>query len=552
MTNQQRIGVWGTMVAVFIAASTVAILQRTPWKRATAIILGMVLQSPVILYQFGPAPTPFLLLLMAAVMSALLIGPRAAWATTAFSLSLVVVTAWLHLSWTKPSPQHFQWTPEVEPLLWTQSVLSWLIVTGITVLATTWLVRRMETAFEIRATAVATALTEESLRIEADRQRRFTESALIEAQRHEAVGQLTGGASHDFNNAMFVILGWNDLLMSPETTEEQRRQGHAAIAAAGRSAADLAKRLVSMVRQKSGGVGQTLLKPLMDEATHFLQRLLPEHIRLEASLQEVPPVAIDPAQFQQLLLNLVLNARDAMPQGGRLTLQLRPLPQPPEGEKGSWIELSVSDTGIGMNAETRASIFQPWFTTKAAGMGTGLGLTTSQAIVSHAGGRIAVESVEHKGTTFHVLLPASGEAAPSEAAPSVPSTTNARARILVVEDDASVRALIVMALRGKGHEVREAADGDRAMQMLEEHGAEADLLCMDGIIPGVPSTRVIERFREMHPDRPVLVCSGYLGTPELHRLVQDGRLPYLQKPFSSEALCNKVAELLETASTLRN
>lgn len=552
MTKSQRLGAWAPMVVLFVAAIIGALLQRTPTRRAVSLILGMVLASPALLFQFGPAPTPFLLLLMAAVLSVLLIGPRTAAWTTAVSLVLVSFTAWIHMQVTLPNPQHFQWALSVEPLLWAQSIFGWLLVTAITLTLTAWLVRRMEAAFETRVAALASARTEETLRIESDRQLRMTETALIEAQRHEAVGQLTSGASHDFNNAMFVILGWNDLLMSQETSEEQRRQGHAAIAAAGRSAADLAKRLISMVRQKSGGVGQTLLKPLMDEATHFLQRLLPEHIRLESELEEVPPVAIDPTQFHQLLLNLVLNARDAMPQGGRLTLRLHALPQAPAGGQGEWVEMCVSDTGIGMSGKTLANIFEPWFTTKGAGHGTGLGLTTSQAIVSHVGGRIVVDSIERKGTTFRVLLPTSSEATPSPIQATVPTLTNRCARILVVEDDASVRALIVMALRNKGHDVHEAPDGDRAMQMLEEHGADADLLCMDGIIPGTPSTRVIERFRQMHPDRPVLVCSGYLGTPELHRLVQDGRLPYLQKPFSSEALCHKVAELLESSGTLRS
>ena len=539
-------------VAAFYPLTLVmlAFARHSAHARA-AFMLSMFLGvAPILFASVGPNVSAFLSLLMACVLAAVLIGPRAATAFLAISVLLLVLGALAHLNgWGSPELRD-PLALAGEPSVWFRTGLVWFTFTGWVVFVTCWLTSRIDAALRAKLLAMAAAEAEGVRRLASDQQRIATQSALIEAQKHEAMGRIAGGVWHDFNNALFVILGWNDLLSQGEVSAEQRRQGHAAIASAGGNAAALARRLVTKSHEHTARPHLTLLKPLVEEGVRHLARLLPDDIRVDSELLDVPPVSIDASHVQQVLLNLALTARDAMPNGGHLTFTLRLGDAAVSGASNGarWVEICAHDTGHGMDEAARAHLFEPDANGGRGGGGAVPALAATQAIVERAGGRIVVESAPGRGTLFRILLPA-GEsaAAPAPAsATTVPSAARAQreAAVLVVEDDPGVRELIVIALRSRGHHVREAADGDQAMRLLEDPDAREDLLCIDGVLPGAPATAIIERFRFMRPGCPVLVCSGNVGTPQLQALVQDERLPFLAKPFTPAELAAKVDELL--------
>jgi CheY-like chemotaxis protein len=269
-------------------------------------------------------------------------------------------------------------------------------------------------------------------------------------------------------------------------------------------------------------------------------------VRVE--VEPVPPVMVDPAQIHQILLNLALNARDAMPRGGVLAFTLRRANEVPANEPSGpgWVELVVSDDGAGMDEGTLARAFEPYFTTKGEGRGTGLGLATTHAIVVAAHGRIQLTSAPGQGTRVTILLPlAASEPVPATVVPSSPMAAPvAGGRVAVVEDDEAARAVMVMSLREGGYEVLQARNGEEALELLSRNRGSIDLLCVDGVVPGISAERVVETFRRSHPGRPVLVCSGHVGSERLRDLIERGHLPLLAKPFTGRELLARVGELM--------
>ncbi len=513
--------------------------------RAGILLSTFLFIAPFVFASFGPGPAGFLCLLCGCVLAALLVGPRTAGGFLLVSIGLVALGAWAHARGLGMPRPHSPQVAAAEGMKWIRQGIVWLSMTGWLVYVTSWLTLRFESALRSKDEALRRAEVESMRRARSDVQREATVSSLIEAQKHEAMARVAGGVSHDFNNALFVILGWNDLLRQDGVSEAQRGQGHAAIANAGHNAAELARKLVTMGRQRSGPPHLTHLLPLLEESMRFLSRLLPEDIRVTAELEEVPAVSIDPVQIQQVVLNLALNGRDSMPRGGPLRVALRPLPAGEHAAARGAVDevlIEVRDSGHGLIEPAPTTLFESWPDGSADTAAAHLGLATTHAIVQRAGGRIEVEREPGKGATFRVILPVA-RAGPI-AADAVPARAAQRGSVLVVEDDGPVRELIVLALRSHGHRVREAADGDQALRMLDEPGVEDDLLCIDGVLPGAPTTTIIERFRAVRPGCPVLVCSGHLSTPQLQALVQDERLPFLAKPFLPAELAAMVEELL--------
>lgn len=509
--------------AVFPLALLALAFARSTRTRATIILAGFWSVSPILFAAFGPSATGFIPLLTACVLASVLIGPRTAVAFMGASVVSVVAGALLHQNgWLLP---HANGNAHIRPVLWFRMGLIWLACTSWVVYVTSWITARFERALAQKDRAIEEARVAGQRSVASEQRRQDTESALIEAQKHEALGRLASGVSHDFNNALFVILGWNDLLSREEVTPEQRRQAHQAISTAARNAAELAKRLVAMSRERPGPPHLTRLQPVIADAIRVLGRLLPDDIRVSSEVHDVPPISIDGSQLQQVLFNLALHARDAMPQGGRLAVLLASETDP---ERGSYAVIRVRDTGPGLATEETAK--------------ADAGITAARAIVERAGGDMVRVVEAGRGGEWCVRFPIPGEAGHEH----VPATRLAgrTARILVVEDDDAVRDLIVVALRAFGHQVREAADGDIAMEMLADGQCEDDLLCIDGVLPGAPSTAIIDRFRVVRPGRPVLVCSGHLASPQLQSLIQTERLPFLGKPFTPEELLRRIDLLL--------
>jgi PAS domain S-box-containing protein len=387
-------------------------------------------------------------------------------------------------------------------------------------------------------------------------EQRSLEEQLREAQKFEALGRLAGGVAHDFNNLLAVIAGYSERLASRLTDETQRDSAVAIAAAADRGTA-LVRQLLSFSRPHPSDRRLVDLTMLVGEFVPLLRRLIGEDIELELGFELQPlPVEVDLARMNQVLMNLVVNARDAMPAGGRLTIATSPA----DGETGDdgvvryrTGVLTVSDTGVGIDAKTSERIFEPFFTTKDPGQGTGLGLATAYGIVKQSGGQLGVSSTPGQGTTFTIRLPLAAsdlretaEPAPLQAAPAGGFET-----VLLVEDESSLRELEQLILEEAGYCVHAAADAAEALELARRHAF--DLLVVDVVMPGLSGPQLVEELQARRGGFPTIFVSGY-GTDEFasRGIDVDGNA-VVRKPFHSEALLGKVRELLDrtTASAQR-
>jgi PAS domain S-box-containing protein len=374
---------------------------------------------------------------------------------------------------------------------------------------------------------------------------------LQQAAKMEAVGQLAGGVAHDFNNLLTPILGYSEMLtemLQPGTSE----QHHAAeIAAMGERAAALTRQLLAFSRKQ-------VLRPTVVDLDHILKglakmlrRLIDEDVEIEWLLADnLGSVLADPGQLEQVIVNLAVNARDAMPGGGVLSIRtcgrhLGPDQAEALGLKaGNCVQLEVSDTGTGMDAETRSRIFEPFFTTKAMGRGTGLGLSTVYGIVGQSGGAIEVESRVGQGTTFRILLPE--VASPVEQSVTPPrESAGGYETLLVAEDDETVRALLERVLVAAGYTVLTAATGDEALRLAKDHSEPIHLLLSDVVMPGLHGQGLASELAAIRPETRVLLMSGYSSAPSRDSLGSPKESPFLEKPFKPHEVCRKVREVLD-------
>ncbi len=381
------------------------------------------------------------------------------------------------------------------------------------------------------------------------------EEQLHQSQKMEAVGRLAGGVAHDFNNLLTVVRSQADLVVLDLAPEDPLRGEIEPIRDAADRAAALTRQLLAFSREQVFQPRVVDLNEVLGGMTSLLARTLGEHIHIETHLsEELPAVQVDPVQLEQVLLNLAVNARDAMPEGGRLDVSTSVEEISPtraedvaEVEPGTYVRIDVTDTGAGMEPETRQRIFEPFFTTKASTGGTGLGLATSYGIVRQSGGSIQVESEPHQGSTFTIRLPAT-EAPVDEASPKTARddlAADLSGRVLIVEDDASVRRVARRILERAGLTVRLAEDIPVATRLLEEEGNALDLVITDLVMPGGSGRRLVDFVRTRFLGLPVIVMSGYAegspGSPQ--DLAAD--IPFLQKPFSPQGLTEVVRETLK-------
>ncbi|MHB8450818.1 MAG: ATP-binding protein, partial [Mycobacteriales bacterium] len=379
------------------------------------------------------------------------------------------------------------------------------------------------------------------------------EGELRQAQRLEAVGQLAGGIAHDFNNLLGVILTYSDFI-AEEAGEGPMADDVAEIRTAARRATELTRQLLIFSRRELVRPVPLQINDTVAGLCRMLSRTLEERIELRTVLAEgLPAVVADPGEIEQVVLNLVVNARDAIPASGIITVATlrKNVSDDDAGAQvglpaGEYVQLSVADTGTGMAAEVAQRVFEPFFTTKGPGSGTGLGLSTVYGIVTRLGGRVGVYSEPGLGATFRVYLPASAEspvAAPAIPEPVPDRATGLEGTVLLVEDEDGVRAAARRILQGGGYRVLEAAS---AVDALERHGdAEFDLLLTDVIMPGGLTGRdLAERLRERRPDLPVLYTSGYSAEVIATQGILDPGVTLVEKPFTGEDLLAKVRGLL--------
>jgi hypothetical protein len=378
-------------------------------------------------------------------------------------------------------------------------------------------------------------------------ERRELESRLRQSQRMEAVGQLAGGIAHDFNNLLTAILGNTELALTGMDEGAEHREEFEAIRHAAERAAALTQKLLALSRRQVLKPRLINLNDVVRSAEGLIRPLLGEQIDLATELSpELNPVRADPAQIEQVILSLAVNARDAMPDRGRLRIRSRNLPWHSAATPAGWVELSVSDTGVGMDPLTRTRVFEPFFTTKGTGKGTGLGLSTAYGVVTQSGGAIAVESEPGKGATFSIRLPAAEGTAEPLGRPSGPMRgPGGNETILLVEDEPALRAVARRVLEGGGYRVVETSGGEAALTLLEGGTDGVDLLLTDVIMPGMSGPQLAARVREILPGLRVQFMTGYSeDAVAFHGKLAQGTA-CLQKPFSPDRLLRFVRESLD-------
>jgi CheY-like chemotaxis protein len=367
------------------------------------------------------------------------------------------------------------------------------------------------------------------------------ENQLRQAQKMETIGKLAGGIAHDFNNLLMVILGYVELILNDLDKAHRHHELLTQVHRAGCRARDITRQLLVFSRKQILQPVVMNLNDIVKNLQGMLGPLIGEDIEVFTFFAgDLGPVLADPGQVEQVLMNLVVNARDAMPRGGRLIIETANVEldvgyarRHVGVEPGRYVMLAVTDTGCGMDKETMDRIFDPFFTTKEFGKGTGLGLSTVYGIVSQSGGHIACQSEPGRGTTFRIYLPGTdaGPVRRAEPAPE-PVRTGGGEHILVAEDEAAVRDLVRKMLEPLGYRVTLAASGNDALTLVTEKGLDPDLVITDVVMPGMGGKELIERLREIRPGQRFLYMSGYADNGVGRRGVLDPDTPYLQKPFT--------------------
>ena len=385
--------------------------------------------------------------------------------------------------------------------------------------------------------------------------KKHLEAQLLQSQKIESMGRLAGGVAHDFNNLLTAIMGYADLTAATLPSMSRARDSLQEIKEAALRGRDLTRQLLAFARRQVTRPRVLDLQELVQGTSKLLRRLIGEDVELVLPPSPTPTlVAADAAQIEQVLVNLALNARDAMPNGGQLTITTSAvtLDKAIEGRSGelapgSYVRLTVRDTGVGISPEARAHLFEPFFTTKGTRNGTGLGLATCYGIVTQSGGHIELESEGGRGTTVTILLPlATGvtdEVAPNR---EVAEPSRGRETVLLVEDEPAVRTLSARILRLRGYTVLEAQHGEDALRVASTHrGGSIDLLLTDLVMPQMGGEALAERFREAHPTARVLFMSGYADSETFRTRALGKEVAFLEKPFSPTALARKVREVLD-------
>jgi PAS domain S-box-containing protein len=387
------------------------------------------------------------------------------------------------------------------------------------------------------------------------------EERLRQSQKMEAIGQLAGGVAHDFNNLLTVIVGYCEVVLADLPAGAAQRALIEEILAAGLRAATLTGQLLAFSRKQVVTPQVLDVNEAVRQIEKMLRRLIGEDISLNAVLEpNLSHVKIDPGQLEQIIINLAVNARDAMPVGGHLTIETHGLYMDAEfcrlhpGSLPGWyVLLSISDSGCGMPPEVRTHVFEPFFTTKGQGKGTGLGLATVFGIVTQCGGMVDVYSEVNLGTCFKIYLPAVMDGATAKAGPEPQPVMRPRHEtILLVEDETAVRKIAKLTLNAQGYTVLEAESGRRGLEVAQQHVGPLDLVITDVVMPELGGRQMVEALLQSRPELKVLFMSGYIDDAVVRHGIIDGRQAFLRKPFSQADLVRKVDEVLEQAQSATN
>jgi two-component system, cell cycle sensor histidine kinase and response regulator CckA len=389
-------------------------------------------------------------------------------------------------------------------------------------------------------------------------EQKLLEKQLRQAQKMEAIGQLSGGIAHDFNNLLSVIIGYSGVIEESLLPDDPLKRKCEEIKKAGHSAASLTHQLLAFSRQQVLEPKVLDLNSIVLNIEKMLRRLIGENIEFKSLLDPgLGHIKADQGQIEQVIINLVVNARDAMPQGGRVTIETANVDldedyarRHPTQSPGSYVHMAISDTGIGMDAETQARIFEPFFTTKEVGKGTGLGLSTVYGVVKQSGGHIWVYSEIGRGTTFKIYLPQTGQRVRAEKSRSgLADSPRNTETILLVEDADSVRELTRSLLADSGYQVLEAEQPEKAIEIARNYQGQIHLLLTDMVMPGMTGRALAEKLAPMRPDMKIVYTSGYTGFSQ--SALVDSDMLFIPKPFTKDSLLSKVQEALASKAELK-
>jgi signal transduction histidine kinase len=385
-------------------------------------------------------------------------------------------------------------------------------------------------------------------------ERRALEQQLRQAQKMEAVGRLAGGVAHDFNNLLTVIKGYTEIVREDLGSSYPHRQELEEALNAAERAATLTRQLLAFSRQQVMAPRIVNVNSVVNNMQNLLTRLLGEDVHLEINLDpKLGSVKADPSQFEQVIMNLAVNARHAMPNGGKLRLETANIELEEDWARehmgahaGRYVVLSITDTGSGMDEKTKARLFEPFFTTKEQGKGTGLGLSTVYGIVKQSGGYISVYSEVGVGSTFKIYLPRLDAAAEALATAATPAPANRGwETVLLVEDEDGVRRLVRDLITRQGYKVLEARSGEEALELVRQGAARIDLLLTDLVLANMSGRELSERLRAERKELKVLYMSGYTDDAVLHAGMLTQGASFIQKPFTATLLAQKMRELLD-------
>ena len=544
---------WGLVFpALRLAAS------RLHFRASALVLLFMLVVSAAMVAVRGGLTVGCLSVSVLAILLATLFFERRGAVLALVAVVVVLATSgFLVVQGLVPPISRELWDP-LNGAVWVRQSMIMVLLGVVTAATELYVVERLAHQVNVHATLAAherqqrLALEQsERERVRERVQREQAQRALEQSRRIEALARMAGGVAHDFNNALTVIVGGAEMAKirreSPAEVEEYLNE----VLQAASGAAELARRLLTLGRQQISKPRPTSISGLLGRLQTSIRRILPADVQLVMTDDSDETSAlVDEAEFERAVLNLVLNAGDAMPRGGTMTIAWRceDFTNGPHGlAAGRYVSLSVSDTGEGMDRETLDRIFDPFFTTKADKGGTGLGLATVYAFAKESRGAIDAASTPGGGTTFTLLLPECAAVQAAAPAPQAPAASgpslSGGARILVVEDRPDVRASMARILSHHGFDVSETSDGDSALRALSD-GKSFALMCIDGVMPGLETATVIERAKALAPSMPVLVCSGHVHEELLRRGIATGRYAFLAKPFTTQQLLASVTQVL--------
>lgn len=536
----QALGPWAldvfsvSFVSMYLGYGIVLLTNWLPQLgyrfRASAVCVAYLLTATATLDAVGLGMGSALLLALFVLSAGLFLGRVALYA------ALFAGGAALVLFGHPISPEHYDnWV----------SLLTFVCLAGTLSAVVLFVVRSIENALAKTAHSLAQLRREEQMREAAQDELSKTQSALYQAQKLDAVGRLAAGVAHDFNNTLQVVLGWTELLQRSNDPADMR-EGIRQIQAAAEQSSGLTRQLLTFSRPELRRAQRLSVDALLPTIVKSYRRLIPDDISIHLDVQAGLDIVMDEAQLSQILLNLVLNARDAMPSGGRIEFHARQVPtsELPAFALGKFedevVEITVRDSGMGMTRETQERVFEPFFTTKGP-LGTGLGLPTVYGVVQQAQGIVTVESAPGSGTCVRLFFPGSSEL-PDSRRPSALRSQPAIAgkqRLLLAEDDRGVRSSLALALRNAGYDVIEVADVESGLRELDRK-RHPEILVTDGVMPGGNTRELISKFLTLRPEGRVILCSGYLDEELTARKVGAAGFEFLPKPFAPSDLVSKL------------